>query len=107
MSIFYSFFAAFAGWHVGRPIVRCFTFTYISLTFLPYLVLAKPFVMKKHLAPPNYFRTMVLLGVALLLTGLGLLVIHETSHRTYFIAYAGLVLLAIGAAGMVFFKPRS
>jgi uncharacterized membrane protein YqjE len=63
--------------------------------------------MKKHLAPPNYFRIMGLLGAALVVLGLGLLVIHITQNSTYFALYAGTVFLLIGGAGMVFFKPRT
>jgi uncharacterized membrane protein HdeD (DUF308 family) len=63
--------------------------------------------MKKHLAPPNYFRVMVLLGVALVVIGLGLLVTHITRNSTYFAVYAGIVFLLIGGVGMVFFKPRT
>jgi len=63
--------------------------------------------MKKHLAPPNYFRIMGLLGAVLILIGLGLLVSHATQNSTYFAVYAGIVFLLIGGAGMVFFKPRT
>ena len=70
-------------------------------------MIAKTFIMKKHLAPPNYFRIMVLMGVVLLIVGLGLLVTHVTDNSTYFAAYAGIVFLIIGGAGMIFFKPRT
>ena len=63
--------------------------------------------MKKHLAPPNYFRIMGLVGAALVVIGLGLLVTHVTQNSTYFAVYAGAVFLLIGTAGMVFFKPRT
>jgi hypothetical protein len=62
--------------------------------------------MAKHLAPPNYFRIMLLVGVSLLLAGLGLLVSHVSGRSVYLAAYVGLALVLIGGAGRLFFEPR-
>ena len=70
-------------------------------------MVAKSFIMGKHLAPPKYIRLAGVIWVVLLLGGMAIDVSHIHDKSAIMAIYSVLALLIMGALGMFFFRPRT